>query len=350
MVIKAIPNSGGGKSSGGLLDKPLTMFGMPAQQYLNSLKPTVIPKAPGGTAPALKRAPQASGGPSAQQRAASAAASAAAAAESRAKAAGKAQSQKENEATQGIIDALLRGANQFAGGRDLQVQNADRALNAGLSGVNANYKSAITDYLQTGKQNDEDEGSKTAANLANRARERMSLLEQAASMGAGESDQLRTILQAFQNADANQLEITRSFFDTNRSIDSQIQGAGSQAATSRRSAWEQNQEAKGNAWNEFFKNYTDTWTNIQRTAAQNSNIDSDYSTGFNANLGGKNAVDEASRYVGQTYKTEDKDDTWYNAVDGRIEGREAGTNRTNLAAATAIKAPKAAEGATLRRK
>jgi hypothetical protein len=194
-----------------------------------------------------------------------------------------------------------------------------------------------------------DEASKSAANVTNRARERASLLEQASSQGAGETDQLRAQLQAFNNADANQLEIVRSFYDTERSINSQIAGANTQAETNRRSSWNQNQEKIGTAWSEYYKNYTDTWTNAQRTAAQNSNIESDYSTGFNANFGGKNAVDEAARYAGTTYEEQQQTEDWYKNWGGRKNGKNTKLTSVNNAATTTIAAPKIAEGATLRK-
>ena len=339
MVIKIDSGSGSNsrgpaKKAGGVLQKVVQVVAPPAQKY--SLRPA--PKAaPRSTAPA---------GPSAADRAYAEAQ----AATSRAQAAGKAQTAKENQATQAIIDALRKSAAGFAGGRDTLLANADRSLAASLAGIGANYKGAVDDYLQTGVSNDQDEASKSASNILNRARERMGLLEQAASMGAGETDQLRATLQAFQNFDNNQTEIARGFFDTARSIDSQIAGANNQAMTNRRSAWQQAEEARGNAWNEYYKNYGDTWTNIQRTLAQNTNVDSDYSTAFSANLGGLDAVTEASKYAGSAYKTQEKDEAFYRDFDGRIEGREARSTSTRRAASTSIAAPKAAEGAVLRRR
>lgn len=272
------------------------------------------------------------------------------AAEASARQAGKDRTARENQATQAIIDALMKSLGGYAGGRDTKLANAEMVLKNALSGIQANYDSSLADYNETGRMNEQDEAGKTAANLQNRARERSSLLEQAASLGAGETDQLRSQLQAFQNFDANALEISRAFNDTQRSINSQIAGANNQSETARRNAWNQNQDQKGDAWNEYWKNMTDTWTNIQRTAAQNSNIDSDYSTGFTANLGGKNAVDEVAANAGKTYKREDKDEKWYSNFAGRSEGRNTKTNSSNSAAATTIAGPKAAEGATLRGK
>ena len=280
--------------------------------------------------------------------AAAAAAAKAAAAETAAKKAGKDQTAKENAATQEILNALMNSLTGFQQGRETQIKNAQTALDSALAGILASYQSAVADYNKTAISNEQDEASKSAANIQNRARERMSLLEQAASQGAGETDQLRAQLQAFLNFDANQLEVTRSFFDTQRGINSQIAGANSQAETSRRSAWAQNQEAIGQAENEFMKNWTDTWTNIQRTAAQNTNINSDYSTGFTADLRGNNAVTEASKYAGKAYETKKQDEKWFQTWDGREEGRDRQVTSTSRAGSVSIRAPKSAEGATLR--
>ena len=290
------------------------------------------------------------GGMSASERAARNAASAAAAAESKAKTAGKDQTAKENANTQKIIDALLGGLKGFEAGRDTQLKNAATTLEAALRGITSNYANAVADYDKTGDANEQDEASKTAANIANRARERMSLLEQAASQGAGETDQLRAQLQAFQNFDNNANEITRSFYDTQRSLNSQINNANSQAESSRRSAWQQNQESVISAESEYNKNISDTWTNIQRTAAQNTNIDSDYSEGFTADFKGKDPVKEASRLIGRVPTAKEKDEKWYSDFKGRRGERDRTTSATNRAASTTIKAPKAAEGATLRGK
>lgn len=263
--------------------------------------------------------------------------------------AGKDSTGKQNQATQDIINALLNSLGGFASGRDTQVANAGRQLEATLQGILGNYSAAVGDYEETAEGNKQDQASKSAANLTNRARERISLLLQAASQGAGETDQLRTTIMAALNADANQQEIDRSFFDTERNINSQIAGANQQAVSQRRSAWEQNQEQVASAWNEYWKNYSDTMTNVQRTAASNTNVDSDYSTGFNADLRGLNPVDEASKFAGKTYQTENKDDDWFNNFLGRKEGKNTEVTSTNRAAAVAIGAPKSAEGATLRR-
>jgi hypothetical protein len=318
------------------------------QTWHPPLLPPTIPTPPasvsnggGLNSPPVARA---SSGPTPQQ----VAAANAAAADSKAKAAGKAQSAKENSATQGIIDALMKSLEGYAQGRDTGLANNQRAYDDTLTGILSNYASAVADYDKTSTTNEQDEVSKSAANVTNRARERMGNLMQVLSQGGGETDALRSLLTVFQNFDANQMDIARSFFDTDRQIGSQITGANTQAETSRRSAWQQLQEANSQVTNDYYKNYMDVWTNAQRTAAQNTNTDSDYSTAFNANFGGKDPVQEASKFAGKSYETETKDDEFFKNFQGRKEPKKTELSSTSRAGTTTINAPQAAEGATLR--
>ena len=262
---------------------------------------------------------------------------------------GKDRTAKENAATQGIIDALLASLTGFASGRDQAFTNAQGTLDTTLDGILKSYLGAMGDYQKTGIANQEDEASKSAANVQNRARERMGNLAQVLSQGGGETDAMRALLTVFQNYDANQMDVTRAFNDTERQVNSQIAGANSQAETQRRSAWQQFQEARAQAENDYNKNYMDVWTNIQRTAAGNTNIDTESSTGFTANTGGKNAVDEVARYAGKQYGQKPQDEKWYREFEGKQRGRKTSTSASNRGATATISAPRSAEGATLRR-
>ena len=266
--------------------------------------------------------------------------------------AAKDQSEKQNKATQDIINALLKSLSGYESGRKTSIENANTTLNKSLEGILQSLLLATQDYDDAADVNEQDQAAKSAANMTNRARERVSLLQQAASQGAGETDQLRAQIAAFLNSDQNQQEVDRAFADTQRSINTQIAGANSQAETSRRSAWNQNQEAVGNAWNEFWKNTADTWTNIQRTAAGNTNTDSDSSVAFTPKwLDGKELSSDAqiagvSANTGKAYSAQTKDGSFFKQ--GRREGRDRRTTSSEQAGMTRIKAPKAAEGATLR--
>ena len=304
----AIQNDGGGKK--GVNTKGSATLARDAAMTSNIMSSNIVVP-PDDLTPTFRSDGGGGGGggydPYAEARAEQARAKAEAdAKEAAAKKAGKDQTAKENAATQAIINSLLGSLKGYEGGRDLQIKNANNALEQILRGILSGYNIALKDYNDTALRNDQDYDTKTAAIVSNRARERTALLQEAASQGAGETDQLRAQLQAFVNAFNNQLEADTNRADTERDINSKIAGLNSQTESQRRSAWQQNQEAITSAWNEYYKNYSDTFTNVQRTGAANNNIDSDYSTAFNADYKGYDPVMEASKYAGKTYESENK--------------------------------------------
>lgn len=264
-------------------------------------------------------------------------------------AAARAQSQRENEATQSIINTLLGSLSGYSKGRDTQVSNAEAIYANALKGLDSQYANQLLDLLNAAKINEGDETAKTFANRQNRSRERQSILEQAASQGAGETDQLRAIIQAFENADANQLEVTQSYYDSLTGINNSLGQANTSTENARRNAWGQKQDALSQAMNEYYKNYTQTWTDIQRTAANNTNVDSSASVAFNANFNGYDPLTEATKYVGVVRKFEDPDENvmknW--SIKEEKIGRE--TTPTQNAPMTRIGGIKAADGADLRK-
>ena len=271
------------------------------------------------------------------------------AAESAARASAKAQSDKENSNTQAIINTLLGALGGFAKGRDTSVANADGVFNQAITGIGSQYGQSAADLDTQAGRNEADESAKTFANRSNRSRERQSLLEQAASQGAGETDQLRAVVQAFENADANQLEVQTSFADTLSSIRSSLTGMNSNTENARRNAWGQREDSRSQAWNDFYKNHSQTWTDIQRTAAQNTNTDSDYSNAFNANFNGHDPVAEAARYAGVQRKWEAPDDEFTSMWGGKRDTIGKESNTTQLSAMTRLGPVKKAEGSDLRK-
>ena len=264
-------------------------------------------------------------------------------------AAGRARSQRENENTQAIINTLLGSLTGYATGRDTQIANAQAVYENALKGLDSQYANQLLDLLDASKINEADETAKTFANRQNRARERQSILEQAASQGAGETDQLRAIVQAFENADANQLEVTQSYYDSLTGINNSLGQANTNAENARRNAWGQQQDALSQAMNEYYRNYTQVWTDVQRTAASNTNVDSESSVGFLANFQGNDPLTEATRYVGQVRKFEAPKEEEMTNWGGKRDkiGREI--TSTQNAPMTRIGGIKAAEGANLRK-
>jgi len=298
-------------------------------------------------------------GPSdAAAAAAAAAASRAAAAEQKAKndeaeakAAGKSQTKKENSNTQKIINTLIGSVKGYKAGKDQSIANANEVFNFGLAGIDSQYGQTLADLGKNQDQNEADETSKTFANRANRARETQSILQQMQSQGAGETDVLQGMVQAFENADANQLDITTSYYDSLNAVQSGLRQANAATENARSNQWGQLQEAKAAANENYWNNYTQIWTDVQRTAASNSNVDSDYSTKFNPDYKGKDPLAEATRFAGKVYDWQAPKNGWAGKWDDKKTTIGHQTTTPTLAkAATRLGGLKRAEGASIRRK
>jgi hypothetical protein len=293
----------------------------------------------------------------AARKAAAAAAAAQARAEASAKAelaaqkaAGKSQTKKENANTQKIINTLLGSIKGYTAGRDQSLKNAASVFNTGISSLQSQYGQTVADLQASQDQNEADETSKTFANRANRAREQQSILDQIQSQGAGETDALRSLVQAFENQDANQLDITTSYYDSLNSANSGLRQANAANENARNNLWGQKEDSRAQAWENFYNNYTQIFTDAQRTAASNSNINSAYSTAFNPTFGGKDPLKEATRYAGKQYAWKAPATGWAGDWAGKVtELGQKVTTPTLGAAATRIGGLKRAEGATLRK-
>ena len=195
--------------------------------------------------------------------------------------------------------------------------------------------------------NEEDEGSKSFAAKSNFARERRSLQEQAALQGAGETDQLRAQVQALSNLDANLREVNTAYQDTRESVNNGRRQANITTETARNNAWGAREEARTKAAEDYYANYTQTWTDIQRTAASNTNISSDYSTAFKANFGGKDPLKEASKMAGKTREWKAPKKDWATTWKGKAS-KDIGRD-VNTGPVVTTTGPQRAEGVTLQR-
>lgn len=266
-----------------------------------------------------------------------------------AKAAARSQSSKENANTQRVIDTLFGTLKGYRSGRDQALKNAQAVLRASITGLDRQYTQTVDDLESSTDRNEADEAAKTFANRSNRARESRALLEQLVSQGAGETDQLRGMVQAFTNADANQLDVTSAYYDTLNNINSSLRQANSSTENARRNAWGQAEDARAQAYTDFANNYTQVWTDIQRTAASNSNIDSEYSEGFKADFHGKDPYKEAASQAGYTYEWKPPKEDWAQGWKGKETKLGQDTSTQSMGATTLLGGLRRAEGATLRR-
>lgn len=274
------------------------------------------------------------------------AANAAAAAQAAANAAGKASSRRENENTRSLVEQQHALLDAFGKSRDVKLGNIQKAMDAAQALLLKNYGITLGSLEGNALGNEKAEADASFSNVSNAVRERASLLDQAASMGAGETDLVRTQLQALRNYSANQGEVNRSFFDTLQSINNSINSLNSDTSTSRTNIFNQAESDRESAQANYNNQLSDTWTQIGNIENANTNTNSDSSEAYNKLYADAGA--QAAAAVGNAYQRQTAPDSlleW----DGKGTKKDAALTSSNQAASINLGGPqKKPEGATLR--
>lgn len=194
----------------------------------------------------------------------------------------RAESIRQNKVTRQQADAQFRLLQRFGRRRRLQLGNIDKALRTADSALLKSYKATSGQLAGARSDNEKAEASASFANTTNLQRESSDLQTQTAAVGAGESDTLRTQLQAIRNWDANQQEVGRSFFDTLRTVNSSITDLNNDTRTSRINLRQEANTDREQIWSNYYDRMADTWTTIY-------NIE-----GSNPNLGARNTAEKGS--------------------------------------------------------
>ena len=251
-------------------------------RYTGNKSPVVTAPAPAArtASTASFGAMSGDGGPSAAQ----AAAEARAAANNSTR--NSANSQKSQ--LQSAIDAALaqKGANQskldaltklvtegLQGGRDTHLKGIEGDLKTLLDQAFANYGSTLGDLNSGLRDNEKAEADSSFGNLANRARESMDLVTQALSQGAGESDVLKTQLQALRNWNSNQGEVNRSYFDTLTSANSAITDLNTGTKSTLTGYEMDANQRRAGVWGDFYSGMADSYTQMDNLATNNYLLD-----------------------------------------------------------------------------
>jgi hypothetical protein len=222
-------------------------------------------------------------------------------------------------------------------------------LNIKLGNIGLQYKQLDADILksygerttQLGKSvsdNDKAESAASFANLVNSAREHADIQSQAAVQGAGESDVLRAQMMALRNLQANQMDVNRSFYDTQRAGNSAIIDLNSDTRTARVNLAQQTLSDKEQVTNSYYDQMSDAYT-------QMGNIQGDpYSNAYKKN---SSAYAKMAKNASSAYKSKgiSPDVTGWQ---GSLQPTEQHLNNSLIESATYNMAPKKPEGATLR--
>lgn len=254
----------------------------------------VAPAAPKRAAPKAKKA-SAPSGPSAAQQAQAAADAAAAQARAEAAAAQARAQQAANNNARATANQNINQLNQqitakdaqrssnltnlealkkLVGGglqqvRDTQLTAIDSSLKTKLAQLQQTFDSSLRDFRANEADNNATEADASFANIGNRAREKGDLLTQALSQGAGESDLLRSQMQALRNWSANQGDVNRSFYDTQSSINAGITDLNNATKTGRINEEQSANASRGDIWDQFYGSTADTYTQMSNLDQQN---------------------------------------------------------------------------------
>ncbi|URM86432.1 hypothetical protein SEA_GSHELBY23_37 [Microbacterium phage Gshelby23] len=269
------------------------------------------------------------------------------AAQARANAAARSASQAQNDNTRALVNQQKSLIDSFGKQRDTKLGNIAQSFQQSDATLMKNYGLALAGLEGNRTQNEMAEGDQSFSNIANAVRERSNIADQAASQGAGETDLLRSQLQAFRNFANNQSEISRSFNDTLQSINNSVTSLNSDTSTSRVNLFNQAEADREQAWANYANQTADAWTQIANIENSNTNIESDTSVGYNKMFA--DAGSQAAAAVQQSYKRQAIPAGWTD-WEGKGEAKDRKLTSSNRAAAVNLGGPvRRAEGATLRK-
>ena len=168
-----------------------------------------------------------------------------------------------NENALSALGRLVGGGNgSHEATRDNALKMLDEALGAKLAQLQKTFDLASADFAVNLRDNEKSESDASFSNIANRAREKQDLVTQALSQGAGESDVLKSQLQALRNWSVNQGDINRSFFDTRTSINAGITDLNTATQQGRMNEELSTNMAKADRWDDFYESMASSYSDM----------------------------------------------------------------------------------------
>ena len=168
------------------------------------------------------------------------------------------------ETLQQQVEALKKalGPNGFKAALDQKLANVRLATRQSDRDLLRGYRDRVGSLRGAAEDNEKSAESQSVANLNNRARERMGSMAEAFAAGAGESDLLRAQEASLRNWQANQSEITRSYHDTLRSVNSSLTDLTVDTRTARINNVMQANADKEQLWSSYYGQRSEALTQL----------------------------------------------------------------------------------------
>ena len=239
------------------------------------------------------------------------------------------------------VDALKRLLDGgFRSQMDERIANIDRAQREGDALLMSGYNTRLSSLQDLRKDNEMAEGQSSFANLTNRVREAGDVLAQAATQGAGETDQLQAQLIAARNWAANQAEVNRAYHDSRSSNNASIIDLNADTRSARFNLAQQGIGDREQAWATYSNQMTETATQLANILAN------PYSDRYSAD-GAKDQLKRMTDTASTVWKSPGVNDDIEN-WQGITPARQELLNNSRIMGTTQDTAAKRPEGSTLR--
>ena len=179
-----------------------------------------------------------------------------------------------NLARKATNDANLTALKDLVGGghakvRDNALAALDASLTAKLAQIKDTFLTSFGDFQVNQRDNESAVNDASFGNLVNRAREKQDVVQQALSQGAGESDVLKSQLQALRNWASNQSDVNRSYFDTRTSINAGITDLNNTTKTGMMNEEMSTNAARASRWDDFYESMGSAYSDMANLDQQN---------------------------------------------------------------------------------
>lgn len=245
---------------------------------------------------------------------------------------------------------------EFARNRDINLGNIGQRLTENLGMLKEDAAARGGSLDSAAANTDVAAGQQESQSLSNMVRERADAMSMLLEQGMGETDQMRAMLMAARNMNANQNEGNRSYFDTMQSINASITDLNADTRSALASTFGEAESERGRIWENYYSKRNQGYTQLGNIRGQQADayanaremgVDPGKAKEKAAQTGMKDNYERAATEAGKAYK-EAALPSWIKDWQGTAT-KNAQVQNTNLASAITIDKAEKADGASLRR-